>query len=153
MAKSVIDKCISELSEREAPVIISGFLKKMRRQISFYTPTWDKRWVVIQNGAISWRHSKQSETAGFIPLSQVEDVYKIAPLKRNSSNESGKIFVVKSKKRRLCLSAADKDECDKWFRVIQLQLDLNGGGKHLKNRGNYNGGRDKYEVSTSFPSP
>lgn len=149
------DGCISQriTIERDAPIIISGWLKKMRQNQTFYTTKWDKRWVVIQNGSISWKHSSQeSQMKKSIPLIQVQDVYKIEALKRKSSKDSGKIFVVKSKKRNLCLKATTKEECDKWVRAIRLQLDLICGGtfagpQSIKNQRKRNGGGDKYDVS------
>ena len=142
-------------NEKDVPVIISGWLKKMRRKNTFYKPTWDKRFVAIQNGAISWRHSQESGVSGSIPMNQVADVYKIEAVKRKTSHQSGKIFVVKSKKRNLCLRANDREECDKWVRIIQLQIDLFNGGTfagplNAKNQRKRNGGGDKYDVSLCF---
>ena len=36
----------------------------------------------------------------------------------------GRMFVIKSSKRTLCLMAKCEEDCDRWVRGIQLQLDL-----------------------------
>jgi hypothetical protein len=157
--------CITSMSHtKQTPIIMTGWLYKMRKNNKFYTPTWDKRWVVIQNDSISWRHSKTSEVTGSIDFSQVENVYKIHSLKKNKKEDNSeqintnksdncdRIFVVKSRKRTLCLMTGKEERCDKWIRSIQLQLDLRNGGtfsgpRNEKNRRRSNGGGDKYEVS------
>lgn len=139
----------------------------MRRKNSFFTPTWDKRWVVIQNDSISWRHSKTCAVAGSIDISHLESIHKVKAIKKLAKdeevndksinkqfNDNDRILVLKSKKRILCLMTSNGKECDKWNRSIQLQMDLRSGGtfsgpQNEKNRRKSNGGRDKYEVSVS----
>jgi len=147
--------------QSQIPLILSGWLYKMRRKNRGFSPIWDKRWVVIQNGAVSWRHSKGSEVAGSIELSCVENIHKIKSLRRkkkknlNDSHRKGNgeiMFVLNSRKRTLCLRAKDDDDCDKWVRAIQLQLDLKSGGTFYgppsgkKNRRKSIGGGDKYDI-------
>ena len=100
--------------QSQIPLILSGWLYKMRRKNRGFSPIWDKRWVVIQNGAVSWRHSKGSEVAGSIELSCVENIHKIKSLRRkkkknlNDSHRKGNgeiMFVLNSRKRTLCLRA------------------------------------------------
>ena len=169
------EACITTQPQRiETPIIVSGWLYKMRQKSMPFTPNWDKRWVVIQNDSISWRHSKGSEVAGSIELTHIENVYKVKTLtKKNKNNKNrskagnevssakdesehndnvDRVFVISSKKRVLCLMGIKGDNCDKWIRGIQLQLDLRNGGtcsgpKSEKNRRKSNGGGDKYDVS------
>ena len=159
--------CLTALPHtQKAPIVISGWLYKMRRRSKIFTP-WDKRWVVIQNDSISWRHSKTSEVAGSIDLAHVDKIYKIRSLKKkkkkkkdgtenknNRNDNTDRIFVLKSRQRTLCLMTRKEEGCDKWVRAVQLQLDLRNGGtfsgpKHEKNERKSIRGRDKYEVSSS----
>ena len=124
-------------------------------------PTWDKRWVLIQNEAISWRHSKKSEVAGSIELSNIESIHKVkslkcqenkGPTKQGNEKADVRVFVLKSKKRTLCLMTGKGENCDKWVRAIQLQLDLRNGGtfsgpKNEKNQRKKTGSGNKYDVS------
>jgi len=120
------------------PIILSGWLYKMKRKSNVFGK-WGKRWIVIQNESISWRHSKNSEVAGSIDIEHISSVYKVKDLreKRENKNNGGpldsirgpgqeRMFVVKSRKRVLCLMAQTSQDCDRFVRGIQLQLDLKG---------------------------
>lgn len=155
------EACLAVLPHtKKTPTVISGWLYKMRRKSNIFAPTWDKRWVVIQNDSISWRHSKTSEVAGSIDLSRVDKIYKIRSLKKkekggrdkknNRHDNPDRIFVLNSRQRTLCLKTRKEEGCDKWVRSIQLQLDLRNGGtfsgpKNEKNGRKSTEGRDKYE--------
>ncbi len=156
--------CIKSMSHKaEMPIILSGWLYKMRRRRKhtlFLTPNWSKRWVVIQNDSLSWRHSKSSEVAGSIDLRHVESIHKVQCLKKkrpwgDNKEDVDRIFVIKSKKRALCLmTIGSQDGCDKWIRALELQLNLMNGGtfsgpRTEKNRRKSNGlgDKDKYDVS------
>ena len=144
-----------------SPVIIAGWLGKMKRAPKLLT-RWNKRWVTIQDGAIQWRHSKdQDPAAGEIKLENVDRAYKLNALKQNnrfnsssnsnSSNNNNTVLIVRSKKRNLCLMARSNEDCDRWVRAIQMQLDLRDGGtvsgpRCTRNRRSSNGGGDKYKV-------
>lgn len=143
-----------------SPVIIAGWLGKMKRSPKLLS-RWNKRWVTIQDDAIQWRHFKEQDLeAGEIKLEDVDRAYKLNTLKHNhrfnggrgSSNDNNStILIVRSKKRNLCLMARSNDDCDRWVRAIQMQLDLRDGGtvsgpKCTRNRRSSNGGGDKYEV-------
>lgn len=160
------EACIKTMSHKaEMPIILSGWLYKMRRrrnQTLLFTPNWNKRWVVIQNDSLSWRHSKSSEVAGSIDLRHVESIHKVQCLKKKRSvpwndkkEDVDRIFVIKSKKRALCLMTIGSHEgCDKWIRALELQLNLMNGGtfsgpRNEKNRRKSNGlgDKDKYDVS------
>jgi len=149
---------LTSIPRIEEPVILSGWLYKMKRKSTVYAGDWNRRWVVIQNEAISWKHSKESTemVAGSIELSNIHRVYRIEPLTNNqrinkqSSSNRRKKFVIKSKTRSLCLMARSEEECDLWMRALQLQLDLKDGGTSsgpsgTKNRRKSNGGLDKYD--------
>lgn len=131
------------------PVIIAGWLGKMKR-VPKLLARWNKRWVKIQDDAIQWRHSKdQAPAAGEIKLEDVDAVYKLNALKKKSSNNT--VLIVKSKRRNLCLMARSSEDCERWVRAIQMQLDLRDGGtvsgpKCARNRRLSNGGGDKYKV-------
>ena len=134
-----------------APIILSGWLRKMKHKSKIYSTDWNKRWVTIENGAILWRHSKDDDVTGCIELQLVSDVYKVQSLNDSSYQSQRNIFVIKSKKRTLCLMAKNEEECEKWIRSIQLQTDLKSGGTASgpavsKNRRKSNGGGDKFEV-------
>lgn len=98
------------------------------------------------NHSISLRHSKTNDVAGSIHLADMTSVYKLNEIRkkrdssgdgRKKSNErqgqsqgqsqglgEGRMFVIKSSKQSLCLMAKCQEECDRWVRGIQLQLDL-----------------------------
>ena len=154
----------------KSPIIMSGWLQKMKRRArGNYSTDWNKRWITIQNQAISWRHSKDSDVvSGSIDIQYITDVYKIPALnkkkrkktsKKNNSlikNEESdsKVFMIKSSRKRrvLCLMAKNEGECEKWVRAIQIQLDLRDGGTSLgppssnaiRNKPKGNG--DRYDV-------
>lgn len=71
--------------------------------------------------------------------------------RRRSSSNNAKILIIKTKERNLCLAAQNSDDCDRWYRAIQMQLDLREGGtvsgpRGTRNRRQSNGGGDKYKV-------
>lgn len=145
--------------EEESRVVIAGWLSKMKRIPSFLTQ-WDKRWMTIENGALNWRQEKADCTAGCLALDSSSSVYTVKlsrsnPLRLANSNS---IFMVKSKKRNLRLKARSREDCDRWVRVIQMQIDLQAGRaasrnpspkkRHLKNSCDTN----KFEVSMLYTS-
>lgn len=138
-----------------SPVVIAGWLEKMKRAPKLLTTQWNKRWVTVQDDSIQWRHSKSEvPAAGRIKLEDVDMVYKLNALKpsnRFNGRRNSTILIVKSKKRNLCLMARSSEDCDRWVRAIQMQLDLRDGGtvsgpKCRRNRRSSNGGGDKYKV-------
>lgn len=145
-------------ASRRTPVLASGWLQKMKRKgsgggTSVLSTNWNRRWVTIENDSLLWRHSKENEVAGSIRLEHMSSVYKMKSLRSSSSKGGGggSVFIVKSRKRNLCLMAKDDADCDRWVRAIQLQLDLREGGTasgpaSSKNRRKSNGGGDKFEL-------
>lgn len=118
-----------------APIILSGWLQKLKRKQKLMGFNWSSRWCMIQNQAICWRHSKDSECAGSIDLELITSVHKVETLQKKRKNrnlrvdedeihnDESKMFVVKSKKRVLCLLAKSARDCDRWVRGLQFQLD------------------------------
>lgn len=139
-------------SNKPSPIIISGWLHKMKRQSTVFSADWNKRYVVIQNNALSWKHAKESEIAGSIDLDNVQNVKMIYNERIQKKGEQPRSFVVKTSNRTLCLMANNQSDCEKWVRLIQMQLDLNSGGTSSgpggkKNRRKNNGAQgDKFEV-------
>ena len=117
---------ITSVPRQNDPIILSGWLYKMKRTSRAYTGDWNKRWMVIQNGALTRRHSKKKgePVAGSISLSLIHSLYKIEPLDKVGKNDQARVLVVKSNKRSLCLMARSQDECDLWMRSLKLQLDF-----------------------------
>ena len=143
--------------------ITCGWLGKMKRHPRLLSSNWNKRWIVLSSDALEWRHAKDSEASGSIKLDDVEKVYKLNSL-RNTAAKKAKgsantastcnstVLIVKTAERNLCLAARSREECDRWFRAIQMQLDLREGGTvsgplSARNRRLSNGGGDKYTVS------
>jgi len=134
---------------KESPIIISGWLKKLKRRSRLFLPDWNARWVTVQNDRIFWRHSKHIEVAGLIELEHVTSVYRLNVL--GNTHDKRHIFVIRSRKRTLCLMTETESECEKWVRAIQMQLDLRRGGTSsgppgVKNRRKSNGGGDRFTV-------
>ena len=147
--------------------ILEGSLAKMKRQPKLLTSRWNKRWIMLTNDALEWRHSTHGDARGRIKLDDVEKIYKLKSLsnktkhdstnsnaakkRRGSSFNNAKILIIKTKERNLCLSAQSGEDCDRWYRAIQMQLDLREGGtvsgpRGTRNRRQSNGGGDKYKV-------
>ena len=139
---------------QDAPLAISGWLYKMKRNQKLFLPDWNSRFFTIQESYLVWYHGQGSAIAksGCIPLSEITKVSKIKDAddpKKPSSN-----FFVKSKKRSLFLRADQASDCDKWVRVIQMQIDLLTGGTSsgpasTKNYRKSNGGGNKYDKMMS----
>ena len=145
--------------------ITCGWLGKMKRHPRLLSSNWNKRWIVLSSDALEWRHAKDSEASGSIKLGDVEKVYKLNSLRNTAAKGSAKtasndtVLIVKTAERNLCLAARSSEECDRWFRAIQMQLDLREGGTvsgprprrlaavSARNRRLSNGGGDKYTVS------
>ena len=144
--------------------ILEGSLAKMKRHPKLFASKWNKRWIMLTNDALEWRHSQHGDARGRIKLDDVEKIYKLkakhgstksnaAKKRRRSSSNNAKILIVKTKERNLCLAAQNSDDCDRWYRAIQMQLDLREGGtvsgpRGTRNRRQSNGGGDKYKVSS-----
>ena len=142
--------------------ILEGSLAKMKRQPKLLTSRWNKRWIMLTNDALEWRHSTHGDARGRLKLDDVEKIYKLkakhgstnsnaAKKRRRSSSNIAKILIIKTKERNLCLAAQNSDDCDRWYRAIQMQLDLREGGtvsgpRGTRNRRQSNGGGDKYKV-------
>ena len=147
------DVIYSLKSEKSSPVIISGWLQKMKRQSNVFAADWNRRFVIIQNNALSWKHTEESEITGSINLNDIQEFKMINYEKTQKTREKSRSFVLKTRNRALCLMASNQSDCEKWVRVIQMQLDLNSGGTSSgpsgkKNRRKSVGGRniDKFEV-------
>ena len=154
----------SRQKRQNGPVLFSGWLHKMKRRASgrggaVLISQWNKRWVTIENDCVLWRHSADvvDQVAGSILLEHILSVYKMRSLRRSSKggrnreDEGDVKFVIKSRKRVLCLMAKNSAGCDKWVRALQLQLDLRSGGTASgppcnKNRRKSEGGGDKFEL-------
>ena len=124
--------------------ILEGSLAKMKRQPKLLTSRWNKRWIMLTNDALEWRHSTHGDARGRIKLDDIEKIYKLKSLsnktkhgstisnaakkRRGSSSNNATILIVKTKERNLCLSAQSGEDCDRWYRAIQMQLDLREGG-------------------------
>ena len=154
------DVTYSLKSQKTSPVIISGWLQKMKRQSNVFAADWNKRFVIIQNNALSWKHSEDSEITGSINLNEIQELRLINYDKYQKNREQPKSFVLKTSKRALCLMASSQSDCEKWVRVIQMQLDLNSGGTSSgpsgkKNRRRSTGGKklDKFEVCNTDTLP
>ena len=141
--------------------ILEGSMAKMKRHPKLLTGRWNKRWIMLTDDALEWRHSKDGYARGRIKLDEVEKIYKLKSLSnktakkkrrgRGSSSNDATILIVKTKEKNLCLSAQSGEDCDRWYRAIQMQLDLREGGtvsgpRGTRNRRRSNGGGDKYKV-------
>ena len=139
-------------NKKSSPTIISGWLYKMKRQSTVFSADWNKRYVIIQNNALSWKHAKEAEIAGSIDIDKIQKVKMINNEKIQKKGDHSRSFVVKTSHRTLCLMANNQSECEKWVRVIQMQLDLKSGGTSSgpsgkKNRRRSNGLQgNKFEV-------
>lgn len=142
-------------------------MAKMKRHPKLLTSRWNKRWIILTNDALEWRHSRHGDARGRIKLDDVGKIYKLKSLsnktkhgstnsnaakkRKGTSSNNATILIVKTKERNLCLSAQGGEDCDRWYRAIQMQLDLREGGtvsgpRGTRNRRQSNGGGDKYKV-------
>ena len=144
-----------DVDSAESSILISGWLYKQKHSKPKIGFKWNKRWFLIESGCLSWYHRKKGSVdkkifpSGCIRLDDILRVYKIAKVTEKELN----VFVVKSKKRSLCLSTKTSGDCDKWVKAIQMQMDLRSGGtvsgpKSAKNSRVSNGGGDNLDVSS-----
>lgn len=140
-------------SKTKPNVLISGWILKRKRSKSVIGFKWNKRWFAVESDNLVWylgkrRSSKTSFPSGSIPLDEIQQIYKLNTVTEKEQH----VFVVKARKQSLCLGAKSSGDCDKWVRLIQMQLDLRSGGtvsgpKSAKNRRVSNGGGDNLDVS------
>ena len=144
--------------DKNTSATISGWLLKRKRSKTVIGFKWNKRWFSIESGCLVWylgkrRSSKTSFPSGSIPLDDIQQVYKLNTVTEKEEH----VVIIKARKQSLCLASKRDGDCDKWVRMIQMQLDLMSGGtvsgpKSSKNRRLSNGGGDNLDVSAYYYS-
>jgi len=117
------------------PIHLSGWLNKKKSISRIYSTSWNRRWMSIENDMLCWRQSENRKNCRSIKLKEIEKVYALKQLKNGTKTY---VFVVKSKRRTLCLMAKSSQDCMRWVKALQMQLDLRSGGTSSGPRSNKN---------------
>jgi len=120
----------------------------MKRNQKLFLPDWNSRFFTIQEGHLVWFHGEgvHFEKSGNICLT---DISKVSKIRDQENPKASCNFFIKSKKRSLFLRTEQVSDCDRWVRVLQMQIDLQTGGTSsgpvsTKNYRKSNGSGDKY---------
>lgn len=100
---------------------LSGWLLKLKRNGSFFTPNYVKRYITVRNFSLAWHDSPLACPSGTIDIQDITNVY-ILDHSLTKGPKTGRLFVIKSAKRDLVLLAKTKSDAERWVRGIKVQM-------------------------------
>lgn len=110
-----------------SPIVMRGWLLKLKRNQRLFMSTWNRRWFTIQDGRLNWYSGKRSKNpSGSIDLEQFTDVEPF-----EIGGQGCFSFIIRTSDRNLFLRAESAQKLKYWKTGLQLQMDLFAGGTRL----------------------
>ncbi|CAM9356243.1 unnamed protein product, partial [Discosporangium mesarthrocarpum] len=107
-------------SGTRTPIVICGWLMKMKRAQRKFMSTWNRRWFTVEEGALHWYKSSSSlEASGRLNLMDISSVRKF-----EGGGQGSFSFVVHATDRNMLLRAESANDVGRWIRGLTLQVDL-----------------------------
>ncbi|CAN0074400.1 unnamed protein product [Ectocarpus sp. 12 AP-2014] len=110
-------------SGSKTPIIICGWLLKMKREHRKFRSTWNRRWFTVEDGAFNWYKTSSSDVCGRLSLLYIQSVRRYVGTEHGSYT-----FVVHATDREMLLRADSANDESRWIRGLNLQTDLVHGG-------------------------
>ncbi|CAM9967729.1 unnamed protein product, partial [Scytosiphon promiscuus] len=110
-------------SGSKTPIIICGWLLKMKREHRKFRSTWNRRWFTVEDGAFHWYKTSSSDACGRLSLMDIQSVRRYVGTEHGSFT-----FVVHTADREMLLRADTANDESRWLRGLTLQTDLVHGG-------------------------
>ncbi|CAM9545257.1 unnamed protein product [Ectocarpus sp. 13 AM-2016] len=110
-------------SGSKTPIIICGWLLKMKREHRKFRSTWNRRWFTVEDGAFNWYKTSSSDVCGRLSLLYIHSVRRYVGTEHGSYT-----FVVNATDREMLLRADSANDESRWIRGLTLQTDLVHGG-------------------------
>ncbi|CBJ31721.1 conserved unknown protein [Ectocarpus siliculosus] len=110
-------------SGSKTPIIICGWLLKMKREHRKFRSTWNRRWFTVEDGAFNWYKTSSSDACGRLSLLDIQSVRRYVGTEHGSYT-----FVVHATDREMLLRADSANDESRWIRGLTLQTDLVHGG-------------------------
>eukprot|EP00752_Nemacystus_decipiens_P012560 g11124.t1 len=113
-------------SGSKTPIVICGWLLKMKREHRKFRSTWNRRWFTVEDGAFHWYKTSSSDACGRLCLEDIKSVRRYVGTEHGSYT-----FVVHATDREMLLRAESANDEGRWIRGLTLQTDLVHGGTFM----------------------
>eukprot|EP00903_Cladosiphon_okamuranus_P018246 g16785.t1 len=113
-------------SGSKTPIVICGWLLKMKREHRKFRSTWNRRWFTVEDGAFHWYKTASSDACGRLCLEDIKSARRYAGTEHGSYT-----FVVTATNREMLLRAESANDESRWIRGLTLQTDLVHGGTFM----------------------